>query len=86
MCPKTDVKLLKTTQTESMNEQSSDQHQKIVDEIEVTSENDISYELQKSNLPTEQASKTIKDSLNHEILWHLEFDGSVNKLGAGAGV
>lgn len=22
----------------------------------------------------------------HEILWHLEFDGSVNKLGAGVGV
>jgi len=28
------------------------------------------------------------DSKNyeHEILWHLELDGSVNKLGAGAGV
>ena len=26
------------------------------------------------------------ENYEHEILWHLEFDGSVNKFGAGAGV
>ena len=86
MCPKTDVKLLMTAQTESMNEQSSAQDQKSLDVIDTTKQNDISYELQKPNLPTEQASKTIKDSHNQEILWYLEFDGSVNKLRVGAGV
>ena len=54
--------------------------------IDVTSEQDISYQLQNSNLlPTEQVSKTPETSGNQEILWYLEFDGSVNKLGAGAG-
>lgn len=86
MCPKTDVKLMKTAQTESMNEQSSALDQKGFDVIDATNQNDISYELQKTNMPTEQASKTIKGSLNQEIMWYLEFDGSVNKLGAGAGI
>ena len=53
MCPKTDVKLLETAQTESMNEQSSAQDQKTVDVIDAIKENDISYELQEPNLPTE---------------------------------
>ena len=26
------------------------------------------------------------DNIFHESMWHLDFDGSVNKLGAGAGV
>ena len=26
------------------------------------------------------------DNIFHESLWHLDFDGSVNKLGAGVGV
>lgn len=31
-------------------------------------------------------STTSDESYEHETLWHLEFDGSVNKLGAGVGV
>lgn len=31
-------------------------------------------------------STTLDENYEHEILWHLEFDGSVKKLGAGAGV
>jgi len=31
-------------------------------------------------------SITPDENYEHEILWHLEFDGLVNKLGAGAGV
>ena len=26
------------------------------------------------------------ENIFHESLWHLDFDGSINKLGAGAGV
>ena len=37
-------------------------------------------------MPTKQLSKTPNASGNQEILWYLEFDGSVNKLGAGAGI
>jgi len=86
MCPKTDVKLLEPAQTKSINEQSSAQDQKTIDVIDVTSENDISYELQNPNLLTEQVFQTPKTNTNQEILWYLEFDGFVNKLGAGARV
>jgi ribonuclease HI len=38
-------------------------------------------------IPTVKQIPTTPDTnYEHEILWHLEFDGSVNKLGAGAGV
>ena len=37
-------------------------------------------------MPTKQVSKTPNASCNQEILWYLEFDGLVNKLGAGAGI
>ena len=53
--------------------------------IDATKGNDISYDIQEPNLRIEQASKTLKASHNQEILWYLEFDGSMNKLGAGAG-
>lgn len=33
-----------------------------------------------------QLSKDLNPNLDHETLWYLEFDGFVNKLGAGAGV
>ena len=39
--------------------------------------------------PTELTDKRLKimdDYIGHEALWHLDFDGSVNKFGAGAGV
>ena len=35
---------------------------------------------------TKKDSTTLDENYEHEILWHLEFDGSVNKLGAGVGV
>ena len=85
-CPKIDIELLEASQTQSIQEQSSAQNQKILDVIDTTNENDISDDLQEPNLPTEQASKTLETSHNQEILWYLEFDGSVNKLGVEAGV
>ena len=36
--------------------------------------------------PVKKHFKTIDEDYEHEILWHLEFDGSVNRLGAGAGI
>lgn len=60
--------------------------QKMVDVIDVIKGNDTSKDIQDPDLPIEQTSKTFKRSYNQEILWYLEFDGSVNKLGVGAGV
>ena len=54
--------------------------------IDATNKQAKPYELQNPNLPIEQVSKNPKASYNQEILWYLEFDGSVNKLGVGAGV
>lgn len=41
---------------------------------------------EKPDLPIKQIPETPDNNYEHEILWYLEFDGSVNKLGAGAGV
>jgi len=84
MCPKTDVKLLEAAQKKSINEQSTDQDQKNVVITAITNQNDSSYGEQNPNLPTEQVSKAPNTSHNQEILWHLEFGGSLNKLEAGA--
>ena len=86
MCPKTDAKRLITAQPESMNEQSVAQNQKIVDVTNAIKKNNTSIDLQEPNLPMVQLSKNLNTNHDHEILWYLEFDGSVNKLGAGAGV
>lgn len=37
-------------------------------------------------MPTPKMVETLNTSQEQEILWYLEFDGLVNKLGAGAGV
>ena len=43
-------------------------------------DNEIKTELKNKNkIPN-------NDNIFHEYLWHLDFDGSVNKLGVGAGV
>jgi len=39
-----------------------------------------------SNLPNPEIAQTLSTIHQQEITWCLEFDGSVNKLGAGAGV
>jgi len=54
--------------------------------IDTKNESDITSDLQEPNLPIIQFSKTPNASQDHEILWYLEFDGSVNKLGVGARV
>jgi len=49
-------------------------------------EQDIPYELLKPNFPIHQVSKTPKANGDQYILWYLEFDGSMNKLGVGVGI
>ena len=62
-------------------------------EIEVSTHNEIN---QTTELFNEQEGKNAvndekfvppdSENYDHEILWNLEFDGSVNRLGAGVGV
>ena len=60
--------------------------QKTFDTIDMKKEDDVPNDLQKTNLPMIQFSKSLNPNLDHETLWYLEFHGSVNKLGVGAGV
>ncbi|MCY6488085.1 hypothetical protein, partial [Actinobacillus pleuropneumoniae] len=39
-----------------------------------------------SNLSTTKVTETLDINHKQEITWYLEFDGSVKKLGAGAGI
>ena len=43
-------------------------------------------EIENPDLPIEQIPETPDANYEHGILWYLEFDGSVNKLGVGVGV
>jgi len=54
--------------------------------IDETTLQDKPYETQESQLPTPKITETPNTVQGQEILWYLEFDGSVDKLGAGAGV
>jgi len=56
---------------------------KTIDETNPEDKPDRKQDLQ---LLVPNPSELTKPTLNQEILWFLEFDGSVNKLGAGAGV
>jgi len=54
--------------------------------IDATSTQEKLHETENSSLPTPKIILAPNNSQDQEILWYLEFDGSVNKLGAGAGV
>ena len=62
-------------------------------EIVVTVQNEIVQTQEISDKKDDQDTLIKEDfvppdskNYEHEILWHLEFDGLVNKLGVGAGV
>jgi len=62
-------------------------------EIAVTTKQEIVQTQEISNKQDDQNTSNKEkflppnsENYEHEILWHLEFDGSVNKLGAGVGV
>ena len=47
---------------------------------------EISDEKENLDALVKKDTTTPDENYEHEILWHLEFDGLVNKLGAGVGV
>jgi len=86
VCPPTDVKILASTQGKSINEESIAQTLEIAEIIDITDTQGEPHKTENPNLPAKQIFKAPYASCNQEILWYLEFDGSVNKLGAGAAI
>jgi len=85
-CPPTNDKPLVLERQTNTNEQSIVQNLETTEVIDDTISQDKLYETQESQLPTTKITETPNTVQDQEILWYLEFDGSVNKLGAGAGV
>ena len=87
ICHKAHSDLLMTVQTEESDEQCTSKDQGTVEIADnKAKEQDTPSDLQETNLPIIQLPSDPNPNLDHETLWCLEFDGSVNKLGAGAGV
>jgi len=86
ICPPTDDKPLALEQKICINEKSVAQNIGTVELINVTSTQDKLHETENLSLPTPKMITTPNTDHKQEILWYLKFDGSVNKLGAGAGV
>jgi len=84
--PPTKYKVLALAQEKVINEKSSVQIQEIYVANNTIDTQRRPHETKNPNLPTKQIFKTPNARCNQEILWCLEFDGSVNKLGAGAGI
>ena len=84
--PTTGVKILASTQGKSIDEESIAQTLEIAEIIDITDTQGEPHKTENPNLPTKQVSKTPDASCNRENLWYLEFDGSINKLGEGAGI
>jgi len=85
-CPLTDDKPLALEEEICINEESVAQNQETVETADATSPQDKLHETRNLSLPTLKMSKTPNTGQKQGILWYLEFDGSVNKLGAGAGI
>lgn len=86
ICSPTDDKPLALEQKICINEESVAQNLETVEIIDVTGIQGKLRETENSNLPTKKMITTPGTDHKQEILWYLEFDGSVNKLGVGAGV
>lgn len=69
-----------------INEKSVPQNLQTAQMIDVNNIQDKPYEIQNSDMPIPKMTKTSNTKQKQEIIWYLEFDGSVNKLGVGAGV
>jgi len=86
MCPPANDKILASAQGRSITEESIAQDLEIAEIIDTTDTLGKRHKIENPNLSTRQVFKTPDAGCNQEIFWYLEFDGSVNKLGAGAGV
>jgi len=84
--PPTDVKLLEFGQEEIINEKSSVQIQEIAENNDTSNNQEKQDEIKEIYFPIKKITETPNTEYKHETLWYLEFDGSVNKLGAGAGI
>jgi len=69
-----------------INEESATQIDETVKTIQTTSILEKGPQTEVLNLPNPKTEQSLNADLKQEITWYLEFDGSVNKLGAGAGV
>lgn len=84
--PSTEVYFLSTEPEEIINEKSTVQIQEIIENNDTSDTQEKPEESKKQDLPINQIPETPDTNYEHEILCHLEFDGSINKLGARAGV
>lgn len=84
--PSNELEFLAAEPKEIIREKSSVQIQEISENNETSDTQDKPEEIKKPYLTVKQIPDTPDTNYEHEILWHLEFDGSVNKLGARAGV
>jgi len=85
-CLPTDDKPLALNQETCISEESIAQNLETTEMIDVTSIQDEPYKTQSSKLPSPKITESPNTEQEQEILWYLEFEGSVNKLGAGVGV
>jgi len=86
MCPPTDDKPLALEQEFYLSEESVAKNLGTVEITDIIITQGKLHEAENLNLPTPKITKTPNIDQKQEILWYLEFDGSINKLGAGAGV
>ena len=83
ICSPIDDKVLALEQEKIINVKSSFQIQEISVNNGILDTQGKPHETENPNLSSKQISNTPDTNFNQEILWYLEFDGSVNKLGAG---
>ena len=86
MSSPSDDKPLALEQETCINEESVAHTQETVKTINATSIQEEPPETQNLGPPNPKMTKTLNTGHKQEITWYLEFDGSVNKLGARAGV
>jgi len=85
-CPLTDVKPLALEQQAHINEESVAHTHETVTITNATNTQEEPPGTRDSGLPNPKMTETLNTNHKQEITWYLKFDGSVNKLGAGAGV
>jgi len=85
-CHPTNEKPLALELDTDINEESVTHTHETVKTTNATSIQEKSPQIENSNLPNPKMTETLNTNHKQEITWYLEFDGSVNKLGAGAGI
>ena len=84
--PPTNEKPLAVELETCINKESVAHSHEMVTTIKATRKQEEPPKTKMISLPNPQITQTLNTNLKQEITWYLEFDGSVNKLGAGVGV